>query len=895
MEAERANPDGLLKAIKTEQRSQYAGHLKIFFGYAAGVGKTYAMLKAAHAAKRRGVDVLVGYIEPHSRPDTMALLHHLEILPSRTVAHQGIAVPEFDLEGALRRKPQLILVDELAHTDAENSRHAKRYQDIQELLRSGIDVYTTVNVQHIESLNDMIAAITGVEVRERIPDSVFDNADQVELVDIEPQDLITRLKEGKVYRADRAQSALEHFFSVQNLTALREIALRRCADRMNRLSESIRIQHNDEYFTDEHILVCLSSSPSNPKIIRTAARLARAFHGSFTALFVETPGLSSMSLEDKQRLRENTRLAEQLGASVETAYGENIPYQIAEYARLSGVSKIVIGRSNAQPHRLFQAATLTDRVTSYAPNLDVYIIPDKFSEQHRHWEQPASEQTSWQLTDVLKSLLILVAASIIGLVFYSFGISETNIITVYILGVLLTAVVTARQMYSIISSLASVLVFNYLFTEPRFTLQAYDPSYPVTFFVMFLAACITGNLAMRIKKQARQAARNAWRTKVLFDSSQLLQQADGEAEVIDITARQLVQLLRRTIVFYSVDQQTLKTPVIFPAGTEEQSDFINANEEAVASWVYKNNKRAGATTDTLSSAACLYLAVRNRDTVFGVIGIVMGRHPLEISEDSIVLSILGECALTLATKQAAQEKEQAALLAKNEQMRANLLRMISHDLRTPLTSISGNAAVLLENQDSLAPAKRQRLCSDIYDDSLWLINLTENLLSITKFKDGSIHLQFQPELLEDVIAEAMTHIDRKRAEHTIKVVPSDAIILVKMDARLMMQVIINIVDNAIKYTQAGSCITVVSCVEDHKAVVEIADDGPGIPAGAKDHIFDMFYTAGSRSADSRRGLGLGLALCKSIVEAHHGIITVEKNKPTGTLFRLTLPAEEVTI
>lgn len=891
----RSNPDELLKAIKTEERNHYGGHLKIFFGYAAGVGKTYAMLKAAHNAKRRGIDVVAGYIEQHSRPDTMALLRHLEVLPAAKQIHQGIETTEFDLQGALARKPQLILVDELAHTNGESSRHKKRYQDIRELLKAGIDVYTTVNVQHIESLNDMVEAITGIAVRERIPDKVFDDADQVELVDIEPQDLLVRLQEGKIYRPDRIHTALHNFFTIQNLTALRELALRRCADRMNRLSESIRIQNNDEYFTDENILVCLSSSPTNPKIIRTAARMAKAFHSTFTALFVETSGFSSMSDENRRRLQENTRLATQLGASVETTYGDDIPFQIAEYARLSGVSKIVLGRSKVKNRLLFPAATLTDKLTTYAPNLDIYIIPDKMIVEHSHWDGRKKNEPTFLVADIAKTLLILGATSLLGLLFYSYGVSETNIITVYILGVLLTAVMTTRQIYSLVSSAASVLIFNFLFTEPRFTLEAHDPSYPFTFFVMFLAAFVTSNLAVRFKKQARQSARNAYSTKVLFDTNQLLQQADTVQEVISVTTEQLGRLLGRTIVFYGADGEALAAPVVFPAGTESREAYINVNEEAVATWVYKNNKRAGATTETLSNAACLYLAVRDRKTVYGVVGIVMRHNPLEISEDSIVLSILGECALTLATKEAAKEKEQAALLAKNEQTRANLLRMISHDLRTPLTAISGNASVLLDHSDGLSLEKRQRIYQDIYDDSLWLINLTENILAVTKLKDGTMNIRLKPEIVEDLIAEAVTHIRYKKSDHEIAVIPSDDMALVKVDAHLLVQVIINIVDNAVKYTPTGSHISISSRIVNNQAVVEIADDGPGIADAAKKHIFDMFYTAGIKTADSRRGLGLGLSLCKSIMEVHGGDIAVEDNKPQGTLFRLSLPLEEVTL
>ena len=895
MEEKRSNPDEILRIIQEDEQSCKSGHLKIFFGYAAGVGKTYSMLKAAHAAKRRGVDVVIGYVEPHARPQTAVLTQALESLPLAETVYNGITLKEFDLDAALIRKPRLILIDELAHTNAQCCRNKKRYQDVKELLRAGIDVYTTVNVQHIESLNDMVASITGVTVRERVPDEMFDNASQVELVDIEPQELIERLNEGKIYKETQAKKALGHFFCVENLTALREIALRRCADRVNRMAESAKAQNNSDYYTDEHVLVCLSSSPTNPKIIRAAARMAQAFHGEFTALFVETPGLQNMSAEDKNRLRENIRLAEQLGASIETTYGDDIALQIAEYARLSGVSKIVLGRDNAVKRRLFTKQTLTEKLTVYAPNLDVYILPDRpilgyRSEKVKKTTQPFSP------VDLLRSAVILATATGIGFAFYHFGFSEANIITVYILGVLLTAVGTSARIYSIVSSLASVLVFNFFFTTPCFTLRADDPSYFVTFPIMFLAALITGNLAMRIKEQARQSAQAAYRTKVMFDSNQALQQASGKEEIISVTARQLVRLLERNVVFYVKQDDTLQEPMLFPFSADQnQEDYCSKNEQAVATWVYKNNKRAGATTDTLSSSKCLYLAVRIENRVYGVVGIAMERGALEPFESSILLSILGECAMALKNEQTTREKEQAAILAKNEQLRANLLRAISHDLRTPLTSISGNAGVLLASDTGIPQEKRRQLYGDIYDDSLWLINLVENLLAVTRIEDGSMNLRMKPELMDDVIAEAMRHINRKSVEHHISVVPSNELALAKMDARLIVQVVINIVDNAIKYTPHDSNITVCTFTSDNQVVTEISDDGPGIPDEVKPRIFDMFYTSDTKIADSRRSLGLGLALCKSIITVHGGKIEVRDNKPKGTIFCFTLPIEEVTL
>ena len=898
MDETRQSPEQFLRDIEEEEHTQKRGHLKIFFGYAAGVGKTYAMLKAAHAAKHRGVDVTAGYIEPHARPKTRALLEGLECLPNLAVEHSGISLSEFDLDAALTRKPQLILVDELAHTNAPVCRHSKRYQDIEELLCAGIDVYTTVNVQHIESLNDTVASITGIMVRERIPDSVFDNASQVELVDIEPQELIERMKAGEVYGPAEAKQATDNFFTVENLTALREIALRRCADRVNLLTENARIKSHSDYHTDEHILVCLSSSPSNSKIIRTAARMASAFRGTFTALFVETPDFSVMPEEDRKRLKSNIRLAGQLGAKIETVYGADVPYQIAEFARLSGVSKIVIGRSSATRKNMFSKPTLTERLIAAAPSLDIHIIPDSEGSAlgYRRRKAPGKIGIVMSVSDILKSIAMLVLASCIGMLFQHLGFDEANIITVYVLGVLITSVITTHRIYSLISSIVSVLVFNFLFTDPKFTLHAYDKGYPVTFAIMFFAALLTGTLAIRLKNHAKQAAQAAYRTKVLFDTNQLLQQAKDKNEIVSATAGQLIKLLKKDIVFYMSEKDALAEPRIFTAEDRAaDGSIVSENEKAVALWVLKNNKHAGATTETLSSARCLYLAVRVNSRVYGVVGIVVDDRPLDTFENSILLSILGECALSLENEKNAREKEEAAILAKNEQLRANLLRAISHDLRTPLTSISGNASNLLSNGDSFDDATKKQLYADIYDDSMWLINLVENLLSVTRIEEGRLNLHITEDLLDDVISEALRHINRQSSEHNITVQTGEDFLFAKMDSKLMVQVIINLVDNAVKYTPKGSNIVITTKKQGANAVVSVADNGDGIPDEMKDRVFDMFYSGANKVADSRRSLGLGLSLCKSIVNAHGGTIEVSDNKPHGTVFTVTLPCGEVQI
>ena len=871
------------------------GRLKIFFGYAAGVGKTYAMLKAAHRAKDQGVDVAVGYVEKHTRPDTLALLDGLEQLPTLKVEYKGIVLNEFDLDAALKRRPQLLLVDELAHSNAAGCRHTKRYQDVEELLRAGIDVYTTVNVQHLESLNDLVASITQIAVNERIPDSVFDSADQVELVDIEPDDLILRLQTGKVYQRNQASRALNHFFTKDNLVALREIALRRTADRLSRNAQ--RTGNETAAKASEHILICLSSSPSNAKVIRTAARMAEAFHSSFTALFVETTETNELKGENLKRLRDNLRLAEQLGAQIATVYGDDPAVQIAEYAKVSGITKIVLGRTNHKSTVFLKSKTLVDKLTKLAGDIDVYIIPDTQPLYKKKASVIHLEDHKFRWTDLLKAVLITAAATGISFCFYTLGLREANIITVYILGVLLTAIWTNGHLYGALASLLSVISFNFFFTVPRFTLAANDPDYPVTFLIMLVASVISSTLATRVKKQARQSAQKAYYMELLINSNQKLQQGRDEQEIIQIAAEQVSALLDRPVLYaLAMKGQELSFQVSPQNEANKQLSAMTPEEKGVADWVIKNNKHAGATTNTLSHAHNLYLAVRGNQEVMGVIGVPAKYYPpLEVFEKNLMISILNECGLILERRRLRDEKQKIALETQRERLRSNLLRAISHDLRTPLTSISGNAGVLMEKSIALTEEKKQEIYASIYDDSMWLVDLTENLLSITRIENGTMHLQMNAELIDDVLREAIAHVDRQAARHHIRVNLEDDLLMAKMDARLIVQVIINIVNNAIKYTPEGSHICISAEKEDRMVCIHIADDGPGISDEAKVHLFDMFYTAGIGKADSRRGLGLGLSLCQSIVEAHGGEISVENNEPHGAIFSFTLPLEEVNL
>lgn len=885
------NPDKILASIQKEKEAEGRGKLKIFFGYAAGVGKTYAMLEAAHEALRRHVDVVIGYIEPHARPETAALVAGLPAVPVKTLHVNDIALHELDLDAVLQRHPELVLVDELAHTNAPGCRHKKRWQDVEELLAAGINVYTTVNVQHLESLNDSVAAITGVLVRERIPDFVFDRADQVELVDIEPAELLERMKRGSIYPEEAARQALIHFFTIGNLTALREIALRRCADRVNLRARENHTQAGS-YPTDEHILVGLSSSPSNLKIIRTAAKMAQAFHAKFTALFVETPRYEAMSEENKARLEEGRHLAEQLGARIVTVHGDDVAEQIAAFAKVSGVSKIVVGRSATRQGWL-RRSSFTEKLIGGAPHLDIYIIPDKvkvqsYKEENKKWFRLGS------MADLGKSFGILVLVTLLAMALKSFGFADTDIVLLYIVSVLATAVITASEGCTLIASFLSVAVFNFFFIAPRFTLLAYDARYPMTFLVMFLTAWLTGSLASRLRAHAGESARTAYRMRLLFETEHELAQAEGGRAILTAAVRQLMKILQSDIILYTVQKGSgIKLPEVWHEG-ETVSISQPAKEQSVAAWVAKNDHRAGAGTDTLSAADCLYLPVSAGGTVFGVIAIPKERKITSFEMD-LIMTILGECGLAMENDQNRSEKEMAAVKAKNEELRANLLRTISHDLRTPLTSICGNAGNLLSGSKQLTEETKERMYGDIYDDAEWLVNVVENLLSITRLDEGQIELHMSAEVMEDVVDEALRHVDRQAKDHVLSFTRPGEILLARMDSRLIVQVLINLVNNAVKYTPKGSHITI--SIHKKGAMIEtsVADDGSGIPDSLKPRVFDRFASGTKRLADSRRSMGLGLALCRSIIQAHGGVIRVEDNHPHGAVFTFTLPAEEVTL
>ena len=658
------------------------------------------------------------------------------------------------------------------------------------------------------------------------------------------------------------------------------------------------MQNKGSELPKEHILVCLSSSPSNERIVRMAGKMAQAFSGSLTALYVQTPGDADMNAEDTVRLQANMRLAQQLGAEIVTTHGEDVATQIAEYVRLSDVTKIVIGRSGVQRRHFWSEPTLTERLIALAPEVDIHIIPDveayKSYRRKRLLPIRPAFPTAWEL---LRTIGILAAATVIGWVFLRLGFANANIIMVYLLGVLLTSTFTSGYTCGVLSAFLSVILFNYFLTEPRLSLVAYGSKYPITFAVMFAAALLTGTLAAKLKAHAQLSARDAYRTKLLFDMNRQLQKAETLDEVYQMTATQIQKLMQRDVLIYPAQGDALLDGNVYPADGSSPYCIPDIDQEQnVIQWVWQNRKRAGATTQNFPKAKRLYLAIRTGQQVYGVIGIPMEKQTQpDAFTSSVLFSILGECALALESLRNAEEKEKAAVLAKNEQLRANLLRSISHDLRTPLTSISGNADTLLHSYNVLDEQTRKQIFTDIYDDAQWLTGLVENLLSVTKIADGSVKLRLSDQVVDDIVSEALRHIDRRSAEHHITVDCGDEPLLVRVDAGLIMQVLINLVNNAVKYTPAGSNIQITAIPRDNMAEICVNDNGPGIPDELKKHVFEMFFTGGNPIGDSRRSLGLGLTLCQAIIHAHNGEMTLKENSPHGCIFSFTVPLSEVNL
>lgn len=652
----------------------------------------------------------------------------------------------------------------------------------------------------------------------------------------------------------------------------------------------------DVYNKNEHILVCLSAAPSNARIVRTAARMAKAFSAAFTALYVQTSDYENMTNADKERLKYNSDLAGRMGAQVLTLYADDVPYQIAEYARLSGVTKIVVGHSTSHGFPFFKSLSVTERLLETSPDRDVYIIPDKNSTAYIPRRKLSTGSFSLDYQDVVKTVALLIMATVIGGCFAKLNVSESNIITIYILGALFTSISTTGYRCGVLYSLASVLLFDFFFTPPHFTLHVHSTSYLFTFTVMLIASLVCGSLANRLKDVAKKSTQSAYRTKILLETTQLLQKAGDETEIVNITATQIMKLLGRDVIVYRNEKEQPDKGTLYAHNTENGKNvFMRFDEGMAVRKAFREGKYTGAGTELFPHTNGFYIPLTVDGKVLWVIGINIGTVPLESFETSVVMSITGECTLSLENYRNALAKEQAAANARAERLRANLLRTISHDLRTPLTSISGNADNLMSNYEKMEENQIKQSFEDIYNDSQWLITIVENILSVTRIEQDGMNLNMSDELVEDVVSEALAHFKNKKSTHTITVDMGEGMLMASMDPRLIVQVIVNLVDNGLKYTPPGSHIHISAYKKQGLIYISVADNGPGVDEEYRRHVFEMFHTGHRKIADGRRSMGLGLSLCRSIVNAHGGEITLTDNTPTGCVFTFTLHSREVNL
>jgi len=914
----RPDPDQLLDKLQRDEEKQRRGQLKIFFGASAGVGKTYAMLQAARQRLQDGVDVVVGIVETHGRGETAALLDGLDVLPLARIEYRGRTLAEFDLDGALARAPQLILVDELAHSNVQGARHLKRWQDVYELLDAGIDVYTTVNVQHLESLNDVVGAITGIRVWETVPDRVFDAADEVTLVDLPAEELLERMRDGKVYLAQQAERAVRNFFRKGNLIALRELALRRTADRVDAQMREYRADRSIQriWQARERLLVCVGPGPEAPTLVRAAARLAASVKADWIAVYVETPRLQRLPDARRQRTLDALKLAAELGAETATLAGDDAVAALIGYAKVRNVSKIVAGGSSKVGLARRFARPFGEKLAERAGDVDLMLIRASASDEVRAVPLDAGAR-DWRdafahlgtrrspLQHYLYAAAICAAITGVASV-VSARLDLTNLVMLYLLGVVFSAVRLGRGP-GVLQSFLSVAAFDFFFVPPRMSFSVSDTQYLLTFFGMLLTSLVISHLTSTLTRQASIAQRRERRTGAIYAMARELGAALTTEQIVEIGSRHVGEVFRARVAFLlpdSADQvrQKIEEPdaVVTLTGADLDCD--------VGQWVYDQQKPAGRGTDTLPATTALYLPLKAPMRTRGVLA-VASRDPreLEVPEQLRMLdAFAAQIALALERVHYVEIARDALVNMESERLRNSLLSAISHDLRTPLTTIVGFSS-MLANARAAAPhtpaaersAQREgELVDAIHDEALRMTGIVTNLLDMARLQAGSVQLKREWSLLEETVGAALAACKRVLALHPARVsLPAD-LPLLQMDAVLMERLFTNLFENAAKYTPADTPIDIgAERVTDdgHPFVrVHVDDHGPGLPSGMETRIFDKFTRGEKESATP--GIGLGLAICRAIVEAHGGRIgalnrTGPDGRVTGARFWFTLPVD----
>ncbi len=883
--AARRDPDQLLAAIQTEEQQAGRGKLLVFLGYAAGVGKTYAMLQAAQQRQAEGVDLVVGYVETHGRAETDALLAGLEIVPRRLVDYRGAQLSEMDVDAVLARRPALALVDELAHTNAPGSRHPKRYQDVEDLLAAGIDVYTTLNIQHLESLNDIITQITGVVVRETLPDSVLDEASEIRLVDLPPAELVQRLHEGKVYVPEQAQRAVEQFFRLGNLTALREIALRRTAERVDdQMRSYMQIRAiPGPWPAAERLLVCISPSPLSERLIRSARRLADELNAEWFALNVETAASARLTPAEREQLARNIQLAEALGAKTSSLPGQSVVDVALEYARSHNITKIIAGKPLRPRWQELLRGSVVDRLIRESGPIDVYVISSSSEAAMAARPRRAIRQQPWQRYGL--AMLLVALATLLGQPFAA-SLDAANLVMIYLAAVVIAAVYLGLGP-AILASLLSVLAFDFFFVDPRYTFVVADTQYILTFAGLFIVGVVISTLTAQAREQADAAMRRETETVALYELSRDLAAALSTDEILAAIQQHVERTFGRAVVILLPAEDAAGRLAVATASARLE---LPEDELAVADWVYRRGEPAGRNTDTLPAANLRYLPMKTARGVVGVLGVV-GPDPderhLTPELRRLMEAFASQAALSLERATLARQARQAEVLQVTEKLQSALLNSISHELRTPLVSITGALSTLLADAGQLDAETERSLVENAHEEAGRLNQLVGNLLDMTRLEAGALHVHLEPCDVQDVIGAALGQLGARLHNREVRVdIPAD-MPLVPLDFVPIVQVLVNLLDNALKYSPPDQPIDVLVRTQRGQVEIAVADRGPGIPADDLERIFDRFYRL--QHPGSLGGTGLGLSICRGIVEAHGGAIRAQNRPGGGARFTLTLP------
>jgi two-component system sensor histidine kinase KdpD len=875
---ERPDPDALLDRVKEEEARQRRGKLKVFLGAAAGVGKTYAMLEAAREQRAKGVDLVVGYVETHRRAETEALLEGLELLPPRVVEYRGAMLREFDLDAAVSRHPHVILVDELAHTNASVCRHAKRWQDVLELLDTGISVYTTMNVQHLESLNDVVGKITGVVVRETVPDSVFEGADEVELIDLPPDDLLQRFREGKVYMPAQAEEALRNFFRKGNLIALRELALRCVAERVDVQMRLYMREHaiGAVWPAAERLLVCVGPSPYSARLVRSAKRIAERHGARWIAAWVQTPAQLRLPQEARDRVSQVLRLAEQLGGETVTLTGERMSEEILAFARARNVTKIIVGKPTRSLWKRIVIGSIVDALVQGSGDIDIYVISGERADTESI--SPVRRRalpTDWTAYGWAIATVAL-ASGVAWLMLPFFELA--NLVMAYLLGIVVVAMRHGRGP-SLLASVLSVAALDFLFVPPYFTFTVTDFRYLFTFLVMLLVGLVISGLTDRIRAQAAAARDREQRTAALYGMSRELASTRGIDELLAIATRHITELFRGQVTVLLPDAGGSLVP------WRDAQYTVDASESAVSRWVFEHRQSAGQGTATLPGASALYLPLLASRGAVGVLGIRPAeRHALESPEQLHQLeTFANQTALAIERARLADETEESRVRAETESLRTSLLSALSRDLRTPVSAISTGLDAIADHP--LDASSGEQLES-VRQEAELLNRLIENLLDMTHLESGAPRLDREGHRLGDVVKAALHRLARPLAGRSVTARVPDDLPVVPIDDVQIEQVLVNLLDNAIKYTPAGSPISILATATDRAVTIEVADRGPGLAPDQQTKVFEKFDRSGLGDG---RGTGLGLAICEGIVRAHGGRIWAQNMPEGGVAFLFSLP------